>query len=82
MADQAGKGVARDGKTAEALEIFRDLKSATSNPDILGDCGAVLLQFDQYEPARRFESAVAPLSSAAAFARPATAIFHCRREWP
>ena len=61
-----------------ALEVFRDLKSATSNPDILGDCGAALLQFDQYEPARRFlESAVAAAPSLSSLRLDlATAIFH------
>ena len=73
-----GKELLADGKTAEALEVFRDLKSATSNPDILGDCGAALLQFDQYELARRFlESAVAAAPSLSSLRLDlATAIFH------
>lgn len=55
-------------KTGEALHIFRQLKSDALNPALLADCGRILLEFDQFEPASRFlESAVAaaPTFSAA-----------------
>jgi tetratricopeptide (TPR) repeat protein len=63
-----GTELLADGKTAEALEVFRQLKSATSEVAVLVQCGATLLQYEQYEPARQFlEAAVTagpPLSSA------------------
>ena len=73
-----GKELLADGKTAEALEVFRELKPATSDPEILSDCGAALLHFEQYEPARQFlESAVAAAPSLSGIRLDlATAIFH------
>jgi len=59
-----GTELLADGNNAEALEIFRQIKSATSDPDVLGLCGTTLLQFEQYESARQFlESAVAAAPS-------------------
>jgi tetratricopeptide (TPR) repeat protein len=56
-----------DGKTAEGLEIFRQLKAAVSAPAVLADCGRTLLEFEQYEPAREFlEAAVAAVPSLSA----------------
>jgi predicted Zn-dependent protease len=54
-----GKELLADGMTAEALEIFHDLRPVISDPMALGECGEILLRFEQYEPARPFlESAV------------------------
>ncbi len=55
-----GEELLADGKTVEALEVFQQVKSAASEPDALVRCGAILLQYEQYEPARQFlEAAVA-----------------------
>jgi tetratricopeptide (TPR) repeat protein len=55
------------GKTADGVEMFRQLKSAASAPAVLADCGRTLLEFEQYEPAREFlEAAVAAVPSLSA----------------
>jgi tetratricopeptide (TPR) repeat protein len=55
------------GKTAEGLEMFRQLKPAVSAPAMLADCGRTLLEFEQYQPAREFlEPAVAAAPSLSA----------------
>jgi len=81
-----GRELLADGKTAEALEVFRQVRSATSEAEVLVQCGATLLQYEQYEPARQFlEAAVTaaashstPLSTPLRSARLdlATALFH------
>jgi tetratricopeptide (TPR) repeat protein len=55
------------GKTADGLEMFRQLKPAVSAPAVLADCGRTLLEFEQYQPAREFlEAAVAAAPSLSA----------------
>jgi tetratricopeptide (TPR) repeat protein len=55
-----GSELLADGENAEALEIFLQIRSATSEPKVLEQCGTTLLQFEQYEFARQFlESAAA-----------------------
>ena len=55
-----GRELLADGKTAEALALFGEIESASSDTEVLGRCGSTLLQFEQYEGARRFlEAAVA-----------------------
>jgi tetratricopeptide (TPR) repeat protein len=55
------------GKTADGLEMFRQLKPAASAPAVLADCGRTLLEFEQYQPAREFlEGAVAAAPSLSA----------------
>jgi tetratricopeptide (TPR) repeat protein len=49
-----GRELLADGKTAEALEVFRQVKAATPEGEVLVQCGATLLQYEQYEPAREF----------------------------
>jgi tetratricopeptide (TPR) repeat protein len=49
-----GTELLADGRTAEALEAFRQIKAATSDPEVLVECGTALLQYEQYEPAREF----------------------------
>jgi tetratricopeptide (TPR) repeat protein len=73
-----GKELFADGKTAEALEVFRQLRSATSDPEVLGGCGETLLQFEQYEAARQFlESANAAAPSLSTIRLDlATVVFH------
>ncbi len=73
-----GKELLADGKTPEALEVFRQIKSAASDPVVLGQCGTTLLQFEQYEPARQFlESAIAAAPSLSATRLDlATVLFH------
>ena len=56
-----------EGKTEEALKIFQALAPADLDAALLADCGRVLLEFEQYEPARRFlESALAKAPAASA----------------
>jgi tetratricopeptide (TPR) repeat protein len=56
-----------DGKTAEGLEMFRQLRSSVSAPAMLADCGRTLLEFEQYETAREFlEAAIAAAGSLSA----------------
>ncbi len=73
-----GRELLADGKSAEALEIFREIKAATSDPDVLRRCGEALLQFDYYEPARQYlESAIAAAPSLSEIRLDlATAVFH------
>jgi len=53
-----------DGQNAEALEVFRELRASIANPEVLGHCGTILLQFEQYELARQFlESAISAAAS-------------------
>ena len=55
-----GEELLADGKTVEALEVFRQIKSAAPEPEALVRCGVALLQYEQYELARQFlEAAVA-----------------------
>lgn len=42
------------GKTAEGLDVFRELRSAASDPETLAACGSILIEFEQYELARQF----------------------------
>jgi len=57
-----------NGKTAEGVEMFRQLRPEASAPAMLADCGRTLLEFGQYEMAREFlEAAISaggPLSAA------------------
>ena len=62
----------------EALEVFRAIKTAASDPDVLRRCGEALLEFEQYAPARQFlESALATAPSVSEIRLDlATAVFH------
>ena len=73
-----GKELLADGKTAEALEVFHNIQSATADAEVLGSCGAALLHFEQYEPARQFlESTIAADPSLSAVRLDlATVLFH------
>ena len=73
-----GRELLFDGKKAEALEIFRQIRTVTSDPEVLGQCGAMLLQFEQYETARQFlEAAAAAAPSLSAIRLDlATVLFH------
>lgn len=60
-----GTELLADEKTAEALEVFRKIRPATRDPDVLARCGQALAQFEQYAPARPFlEAAVSSVSNA------------------
>jgi tetratricopeptide (TPR) repeat protein len=69
-----------DGKTAEGVELFRQLRTTASAPAMLADCGRTLLEFEQYEPAREFlEAAIAAAGSlSAARLDLAIVLFHLR----
>jgi tetratricopeptide (TPR) repeat protein len=73
-----GTELLADGKSAEALEIFRQIRSASSDPQILARCGTALLEFEQYEAAREFLEAVVAVTPSFSAARLdlATAVFH------
>jgi tetratricopeptide (TPR) repeat protein len=63
-----GQELLTEGKLAEAHDVFRSVKAAVSDPDILASCGRVLLEADQFELARQFLEpalAAAPALSAA-----------------
>jgi tetratricopeptide (TPR) repeat protein len=49
-----GRELLADGKSAEAQEIFRSVKTSVSDPEILANCGRILLEADQYDLAREF----------------------------
>lgn len=49
-----GKELLAEGKSSEAQETFRALKMAVSDPEILANCGRILLEAEQYELARQF----------------------------
>ncbi len=73
-----GKELLADGMTAEALEVFHELRPVISDPVALGEIGEILLRFEQYEPARPFlESAVSADPSLSAVRLDlATVLFH------
>jgi len=52
-----GEELLTEGNTAEGLKVFRELKSAASDPAILARCGRILIEFEQYELARQFVEA-------------------------
>jgi len=55
-----GRELLAQGSTAEGLDVFRELKSASSEPALLAASGRALLEFEQYDAARQFlEPAVA-----------------------
>ena len=55
-----GKELLAEGKTAEALQAFREVLTLTSEANILAECGKALLGGEQYDAAREFlERAVA-----------------------
>ncbi len=57
---QLGGELLADGKIAEGLAVFRDITSITSDPPMLARAGGILIQFQQYGPARPLlESALA-----------------------
>jgi len=49
-----GKALIQQNRVAEALEIFRQLREVTSDPGLLAEAGAVLLEFEQYPLAEEF----------------------------
>ena len=42
-----GRELLVEGKADEGLDVFRELKSASSDPKVLAHCGNVLLEFEQ-----------------------------------
>ena len=73
-----GRELLADGKNVEALEVFRQIKAAVSDPDVLRGCGEALLEFEQYAPARQYlESAIAAAPSVSEIRLDlAIAVFH------
>jgi tetratricopeptide (TPR) repeat protein len=73
-----GRELFSDGKNAEALAVFREIKTVASDTDVLRRCGEALLEFEQYAPAREFlESAAATAPSVSEIRLDlATAVFH------
>ena len=55
-----GRELFSDGKNVEALEVFREIKTAASDPDVLRRCGEALLEFEQYAPARQYWNRPSP----------------------
>jgi tetratricopeptide (TPR) repeat protein len=49
-----GRELLADGKIAEAQDVFRTLLPTVSDPEILGSCGRMLLESEQYDLARQF----------------------------
>jgi len=49
-----GRELLADGKTAEARDLFRELRPSVSAPEILAACGRILLESEQYDLARQF----------------------------
>ncbi len=63
-----GQELLAEGKFADAQEIFRSLKMASPDPQVLAGCGRILLEAEQYDQARQFLEpalAAAPALSAA-----------------
>lgn len=42
------------GKTAEGIDVFRELRSVAADSETLAACGSILIEFEQYELAREF----------------------------
>jgi len=62
-----GRELLAQGNTPEGLDVFRELKSASSDPALLAAAGRTLLEFEQFDAARQFlEPAVAADSSLSA----------------
>lgn len=72
------KELLAEGKTPEALEVFRNVLPLTSDAKILSECGKALLGAEQYDAAREFlERAVSSDASASdARLNLAIAVFH------
>jgi tetratricopeptide (TPR) repeat protein len=49
-----GRELLAQGNAAGGLEVFRELKSASSDPALLAASGRALLEFEQYDAARQF----------------------------
>ena len=63
-----GRELLADGNLVEAQDIFRSLRMAVSDPEMLARCGRTLLEFGQYAQAREFLEAAltkAPATNAA-----------------
>ncbi|MGI8958797.1 MAG: tetratricopeptide repeat protein [Bryobacteraceae bacterium] len=55
-----GRELLAEGNAVEGLNVFREIKSSSSEPALLADCGRILLEFEQYNLALEFlKSAVA-----------------------
>ena len=55
-----GRELLAQGSTAEGMDVFRELRSASSDPGLLAASGRALLEFEQYDAARQFlEPAIA-----------------------
>lgn len=57
---QLGRDLLEDGNAAEGLNVFRDLRSHDPDPATAARCGRILVEFEQYGPAKEFlEPAIA-----------------------
>ncbi len=55
-----GRELLVEGNTTEGLDALQQLKTASSEPKLLSECGRILLGYEQYDLARQFlESALA-----------------------
>jgi len=79
-----GKALLAQGDTAAALVIFDTVAGKTSDGKILSDCGVALLEYEQYEAARRFLEAAAgsPSSTGEVRLDLAIAVSHIAGETP
>ena len=73
-----GEELLREGRGAEALEVFQQIKDATPGGSASAECGRVLLQAGQYKAAREFlnEAAEAEPSNPQRRVDLALALFH------
>lgn len=73
-----GRELLDEGKVAEGLGVFRDIKAGSSDSPMLAQCGRILLEFEQYAVALEFlKSAVtADPSLSAARLDLAMVLFH------
>ena len=72
------KALLAQGKTEDALAVFRGVRSLTSDPKLLADCAQVLLEYHEFTLARDFLQSVVAADPSAGGARLdlAIATFH------
>ena len=79
-----GRELLADGQNSEALAVFRELQPVVSDPEMLGQCGTILAQFEHYDAARPFlDGAIARAPSRSSIRLDlATALFHTQGAEP
>jgi tetratricopeptide (TPR) repeat protein len=71
-----GRALLAAGQADEALQLFKGVAELTSESQVLAECGRVLMEYEQYEAARKFLETAARSGSSEAKLDLALAVFH------